>query len=209
MFYYLNGKLTILKPDAAVIDCGGVGYLLSISATTYQRLLRTHPLSPDGTPDGKDALLYTYFCVREDSQELFGFYDEEECTVFKLLITVSGIGPRGALSILSALTPSEIAIACSEDDAKAIARANGVGLKTAQKVIIELKDKIANTIFTSSSAPADDKSDTRSSIGAVNDAISALSVLGYSRAEAARAVKECGNGTTEELIRKALQKLMK
>lgn len=208
MFYYLNGKLTVLRPDSAVIDCSGVGYLLSISATTHARLAKNH-LLPDGSSDGKEALLYTYFCVREDSQELFGFYDEEECTIFKLLITVSGIGPKGALAILSTLTPAEIAIACSEDDAKAIARANGVGLKTAQKVIIELKDKIANTVFTSPSSAADDSEEVHSSVGAVNDAISALAVLGYSRAQAARAVKECGSGTTEELIRRALQKLMK
>lgn len=209
MFYYLNGKLTLLGPDFAVIDCGGVGYMLSISATTNARLSRTHTLSPDGSCDGKEQKLFTHFSVKEDSQELFGFYDTEERDIFKLLITVSGIGPKGALSILSALTPGEIAVACAADDAKAIARANGIGLKTAQKVIIELKDKIAKVI---SGAPSDIDTETGEvtmSAAAANDAVNALTVLGYTKNEAAKAVKAVGNGTVEDIIRKALALLMK
>ncbi len=210
MFYYINGKLTILKPDCAVLDCAGVGYLLSISTTTYNRLLKSHTLGTDGiTADEKPEKLFTYFAVKEDSQELFGFSDEEERSVFKLLITVSGIGPKGALSVLSALTPAEIAIACASDDAKAIAKANGIGLKTAQKVIIELKDKIAKTV-TPSSEPVDTETgEVLLTASNANDAISALVVLGYSKNEAAKAVKAAGNGSVEELIRKALSLLMK
>ena len=211
MFYYLNGKLTILRPDLAVIDCSGVGYQLLISATTHARLCSAHTLSADGRCDGKEQMLFTHFSVKEDSQELFGFYDEEERDIFRLLITVSGIGPKGALAILSALTPSEIAIACASDDAKAISRANGIGLKTAQKVIIELKDKIAKAMSGASLTPAVDTEtgEILTSASAANDAISALVVLGYTKGDAAKAVKAAGNGSVEELIRKALTLLMK
>lgn len=209
MFYYICGKLTILQPDFAVIDCGGVGYMLSISATTHARLSRSHETFPDGSCDGKEQKLFTHFAVKEDSQELFGFYDEQERDIFRLLITVSGIGPKGAMSVLSALTPGEIAIACASDDAKAIARANGIGLKTAQKVIIELKDKIAKTITPSADDVDTDTGEIRLSASAANDAINALTVLGYTKGEAAKAVKAVGNGTVEEIIRKALALLMK
>ena len=211
MFYYLNGKLTILRPELAVIDCSGVGYQMLISATTHSRLCANHTVSPDGNCDGKEQLLFTHLSVKEDSQELFGFYDEQERDIFKLLITVSGIGPKGALAILSALSPSEIAVACASDDAKAIAKANGIGLKTAQKVIIELKDKIAKTVSGAnlSSSVDTETGEIITSASDANDAISALVVLGYTKNEAAKAVKAAGNGTVEELIRKSLMLLMK
>lgn len=209
MFYYISGKLTVLRPDFAVIDCGGVGYMLSVSATTYARISAKHTFMPDGSCDGKELKLYTFFSVKEDSQELFGFYDEEERDIFKLLITVSGIGPKGALSILSVMTPGEIAVACASDDAKAISRANGIGLKTAQKVIIELKDKIAKAVSTSSVVADEETGEVITTASAANDAISALLVLGYTKGEAAKAVKAAGNGSVEELIRKALALLMK
>ncbi|MBE6572014.1 MAG: Holliday junction branch migration protein RuvA [Ruminococcaceae bacterium] len=211
MFYYLNGKLTLLRPDLAVIDCSGVGYQLLISATTHARLSAKHTILPDGKCDGKEQLLFTHFSVKEDSQELFGFFDEEERDIFRLLITVSGIGPKGALAILSALSPSEIAIACAADDAKAISKANGIGLKTAQKVIIELKDKIAKAVTSTSYGDSVDidTGEVLTSASAANDAISALVVLGYTKNDAAKAVKAAGNGTVEELIRKSLALLMK
>ena len=209
MFYYLNGKLTLLRPDFAVIDCNGVGYLLSISATTHARLSGCHSILPDGTGDGNEQKLFVHFSVKEDSQELYGFFDEEERDIFKLLITVSGIGPKGALSILSALTPGEIAVACASDDAKAIARANGIGLKTAQKVIIELRDKIAKLVSPQANEVDTETGEVKLSASNANDAISALTVLGYNRAQAAKAVKAAGNGTVEEIIRKALSLLMK
>ena len=209
MFYYISGKLTILRSDFAVIDCGGIGYRLSISATTHARISAKHQTFPDGSCDGKELKLYTYFSVKEDSQELFGFYDEEEKDIFKLLITVSGIGPKGALSILSVMTPAEIAVACASDDAKAIARANGIGLKTAQKVIIELKDKIAKAVSSVPELTNEDTGEIITTAANANDAISALVVLGYSKQQAAKAVKAAGSGSVEELIRKALALLMK
>lgn len=209
MFYYISGKLTLLRSDFAVIDCGGVGYRLSVSATTHSRISAKHQTLPDGSCDGKELKLYTFFSVKEDSQELFGFYDEEEKDIFKLLITVSGIGPKGALSILSVMTPAEIAVACAADDAKSIARANGIGLKTAQKVIIELKDKIAKAVSSVPELTNEDTGEIITTAANANDAISALVVLGYSKQEAAKAVKAAGNGSVEELIRKALALLMK
>lgn len=207
MFYYINGLLTLLRPDCAVLDCAGVGYLLNISSNTFGLLSRHHEITPDGAPDGKKAKLYTHFSVKEDGQELYGFYDEEERDLFRLLIGVSGIGPKGALSVLSTLSPSELAAACAAEDARAIARANGIGLKTAQKVILELKDKLQKLDLSSGDA---DLSDTAHSVGAEEkDATEALIVLGYTKAEAARAVKAAGSGTTEERIRKALTLLMK
>lgn len=206
MFYYINGQLTKLVPDCAVLDCGGVGYLLNISAATFGQLSRQHEIAPDGTPDGKRAKLYTYFSVKEDGQELYGFYTEEERDLFKLLITVSGIGPKGALSVLSTLSPAELIAAVSAEDAKTIARANGIGLKTAQKAILELKSKFARL------APAiGDTADTPilSSPDVSDDAVDALVVLGYTRAEASKAVKAVGDGTVEDKIRKALTLLMK
>lgn len=209
MFYYLNGKLTYLRPDYAVIDCGGVGYQMMISATTYAQLSRRHETMPDGSCDEKTEKLFAYFSVKEDSQELYGFYNEEERDIFKLLITVSGIGPKGALSVLSALTPAEIAAACAGDDAKAIARANGIGMKTAQKVIIELKDKIAKTVSEAGAISETESAGYNGQASAMNDAISALTVLGYSKSEAAKAARAAGNGTVEEIIKKALTLLMK
>lgn len=208
MFYYINGNLALLRPEYAVLDCGGVGYLLNISAATYGQLSRQHSLSIEGAGDAKKAKLYTYFSVKEDGQELYGFYDEEEREVFRLLITVSGIGPKGALSVLSVLSPGELAAACAADDARSIARANGIGIKTAQKVILELKDKLAKTVFSSPKTQEGEPA-SRSSATCVEDAIDALTVLGYTRNEAARAVKAAGSGSTEDLIRKALTLLMK
>lgn len=209
MFYYINGKLTVLRPECAVIDCGGVGYLLSISATTYARLLKVHETLPDYTADGKEQKLFAHFSVKEDSQDLFGFYDEQERDIFRLLITVSGIGPKGALAILSALTPSEIAAACASDNAKLIASANGIGLKTAQKVIIELKDKIAKVVSYTESDVDTETGEIIDTSANTNDAVSALTVLGYSKGEATKAVKAAGGGSVEEIIRKALALLMK
>lgn len=207
MFYYINGLLTLLRPDCAVLDCGGVGYLLNISSATFGKLSRTHTISTEGNADGGKAKLYTHFSVKEDGQELYGFFDEEERDVFRLLIGVSGIGPKGALSVLSTLSPSELAAACAADDARAIARANGVGLKTAQKVILELKDKLQKTAFSSEDETLSETISERDS--AESDALEALLVLGYTKNEAVRAVKAAGAGSTEERIRKALTLLMK
>ena len=133
MFYYLSGMLAMASVNTAVVDCGGVGYMLTVSGKTVTSL---------HAKVGAQVKLYTHMSVREDAVELFGFADEEELSVFKLLITVSGIGPKAAIAILTALTPAELNIAVAAGDAKRISGAQGVGGKTAARVILELKDKL-------------------------------------------------------------------
>ena len=137
MFYYLSGKLTLLKNDLAVIDVGGVGYKLTISGTTYEAMPANRSVK-----EPPIIKLFTYLAVREDGLELFGFATETELATFKLLITVSGVGPKAAMAILSHLTPEKFALAVCTDDKKTISKANGIGPKTAARVILELKDKL-------------------------------------------------------------------
>lgn len=211
MYYYLNGTLAHLSVNMAVIDCAGVGYLLTISGTTYDTLVKKGGLTASGEASGVKTKLYTYQAVREDAIELFGFYSMNECNLFKLLITVSGVGPKAAMAILSALSVESFISACAANDAKAISRANGVGLKTAQKIILELKDKVAKGFDMSgdvldSISPAGNAYVPSSVTG---DAIDALCVLGYTTAEATKAVKACNGNTVEDIIRQALALLMK
>ena len=211
MYYYLNGTLVELSVNMAVIDCAGVGYLLTISGTTYDTLVKKGGLTASGEASGVKTKLYTYQAVREDAIELFGFYSMNECNLFKLLITVSGVGPKAAMAILSALSVESFISACAANDAKAISRANGVGLKTAQKIILELKDKVAKGFDMSgdvldSISPAGNAYVPSSVSG---DAIDALCVLGYTTAEATKAVKACNGNTVEDIIRQALALLMK
>ena len=211
MYYYINGTLAELSASMAVIDCGGVGYLLTISGTTYDALIKKGGMTASGEASGVKTKLYTYQAVREDAIELFGFYSMNECNLFKLLITVSGVGPKAAMAILSALSVESFVSACAQNDAKAISRANGVGLKTAQKIILELKDKVAKGFDMSG-----DILDSISPAGGAyvpssitSEAIDALCVLGYTNSEATKAVKACNGGTVEDLIRQALALLMK
>lgn len=211
MYYYLNGTLVELSVNMAVIDCAGVGYLLTISGTTYDTLVKKGGLTASGEASGVKTKLYTYQAVREDAIELFGFYSMNECNLFKLLITVSGVGPKAAMAILSALSVESFISACAANDAKAISRANGVGLKTAQKIILELKDKVAKGFDMSgdvldSISPAGNAYVPSSVTG---EAIDALCVLGYTTAEATKAVKACNGNTVEDIIRQALALLMK
>ena len=209
MFYYLCGKLTLLKNDLAVIDVGGVGYKLTISGTTYEAMPANRSVKEPPT-----IKLFTYLAVREDGLELFGFATETELATFKLLITVSGVGPKAAMSILSHLTPEKFALAVCTDDKKTISKANGIGPKTAARVILELKDKLmkeaggadafASVASPIAGAPAAAKS------GKLSEATDALMVLGYSRAEAMAAMKDMdiANMELEEIIRLSLKRLM-
>ncbi len=211
MYYYLNGTLAELSVNMAVIDCGGVGYLLTISGTTYDALVKKGGMTASGEASGVKTKLYTYQAVREDAIELFGFYSMNECNLFKLLITVSGVGPKAAMAILSALSVESFVAACAQNDAKAISRANGVGLKTAQKIILELKDKVAKG-FDMSGDVLDSVSPSGNAYvpsSITGEAIDALCVLGYTTAEATKAVKACNGTTVEDIIRQALALLMK
>ncbi len=200
MYYYISGTLIMARLSTAVIDAGGVGYRLTVSATTLGKL---------SGKEGQNAKLYTYFSVREDAQELFGFYTEEEQNTFKLLIGVSGIGPKAAMAILSVLTPEKLAIAVATGDAKAIAKAQGVGAKSAARVVLELKDKL-KTELSAEDGNTDLLSNPGQPASALADAEAALMVLGYTRQEALYALRGLDAASdAEALIREALKKLMK
>ena len=211
MFYYISGKLAHLETGVAVIDAGGVGYKLTISGTTYDAMPPNRSVK-----EAPNVLLYTYMAVREDGIELFGFATETELASFKLLISVSGVGPKAAMSILSLLSPEKFALAVCTEDRKTIAKANGIGPKTAARIILELKDKLMKEhsaddfadLSTSASATAPAASAAR---GKLTEATDALIVLGYSRSEAANALKDIKIETMdlEGIIREALKKLMK
>lgn len=208
MFYYLCGKLTLLKNDLAVIDVGGVGYKLTISGTTYEAMPANRSVK-----DPPMIKLFTYLAVREDGMELFGFATETELATFKLLITVSGVGPKAAMAILSHLTPEKFALAVCTDDKKTISKANGIGPKTAARVILELKDKLmkeagGSDAFATVASPIAGAAAAKG--GKLAEATDALMVLGYSRAEAMAAMKDMdiANMELEEIIRLSLKRLM-
>lgn len=207
MFYYINGAVALLEPDKAVIDCGGVGYLLSITKKTYDELVNDGCIDAGGNATGVVSKLYTYYHVREDAQELFGFFTEKECSLFKLLIGISGVGPKAALSILSALSVDAFIRAVISQDAKAISAAQGIGLKSAQKIILELKDKLSgwDTEDDGFVMPVKEK---EADSDVQKEAVNALTVLGYTRAEAVKAVKAAKGTTLEDIIRSALSGLM-
>lgn len=207
MFYYISGKLAHLDPTFAVVDAGGVGYKLTISGTTHAAM--PPHLTASEPPTVK---LFTYMSVREDGVELFGFSKEEELSSFKMLITVSGVGPKAAISILTQLTPQKLAIAICTDDKKAIAKANGIGPKTAARIVLELKDKLAKeTVISESDTISMDELLNVSTSSKRKDAEDALSVLGYSRSEAANALRgiDTENLELDDIIRLALKKLIR
>jgi Holliday junction DNA helicase RuvA len=209
MFYYISGKLTLLDPTFAVVDANGVGYKLTITQTTYATMPPHRSVQ-----EPPFVRLYTYMAVREDGIELFGFATEEELSSFKLLITVSGVGPKAAIAILSLLTPNKLALAICTEDKKSISQASGVGPKTAARIILELKDKMKKENFVSEgdSVSLDPVSaDRLENSNKLSDAQDALTVLGYSRSEAITALKgiDTENLDVDDIIRLALKKLMR
>ena len=179
MFYSLTGKVVFADASSIAVDCHGVAYRCYATLNTLKRTAQT----------GATITLYTYLAVREDAMELYGFADTEELDFFKLLIGVSGVGPKAALAILSELTPSQLSMSIASGDVKSITRANGVGPKIAQRVVLELKDKIAKNIPSGvSSAQLESIANTAQQGSASAEAVSALVALGYGQTEAARAV---------------------
>lgn len=204
MFYYIKGKLIINEESQAVIDVGGVAYAMTVSANT-QAAISSKTFNGEN-----DVTLYTHLSVREDGIELFGFNGLDELHMFKLLISVSGIGPKAAMSLLSYMTPDVIAIAICTEDKKAISKAPGIGPKTAARIILELKDKVHGSSTQSSS----DETPTFVSApgsGKFSEAVDALSVLGFNRYTAEDVLKTLDVATMEleDIIREALKKLMK
>lgn len=204
MFYYVNGILAHREPGFAVIDCGGVGYRLTVSQNTLAALDRA------SVREGK-VKLFTYMAVREDDVELFGFYTEEELATFRLLIGVSGIGPKAAMGVLSAFTPDGLARAVCTEDVKAIAKSNGVGSKGAARIVLELKDKMS---YAGGDAEAPREAATAAPAAkspGLAEAAEALTALGYARAEVNAVLSKMNTAgmASGDIIRAALAQFMK
>ncbi len=202
MYYYIKGTLEVNEPTFAVIDACGIGYKLTVSQTTH-----------DGLPSrGSQVKLFTHMSVREDGIELFGFLTQEELSAFRLLIGVSGVGPKVAISILSYLSPEKFALAVSSEDKKTLSKANGVGAKTAARIILELKDKLgADMSFSDVSSVPDSAGASVTSSENLSDAIEALSVVGYTRSEILSALHgvDTKNMSVEEIFKAATKRLMR
>ena len=201
MYYYLSGAVAHIEPYLAVIDCGGVGYACRTTTYTLSQLKK-----------GDKAKLFTYLSVREDAMELYGFSSQEELKLFQQLISVSGVGAKVAVAILSSSTPSNLAMSIITGDDKALTRAQGVGKRIAQRVILELKDKLAKgqTISASGESVAGPVIDIIPQNKA-SEAAAALAVLGYSRQEIDVALRgvDIENLALEQIIKQALKNMMK
>ena len=201
MFYYLDGTVTEILPNLAVIDCGGVGYACKTTNNTLAALKK-----------GQRGKLYTYLNVGEGIFELYGFAAQNELNSFKLLLGVSGVGPKAALAILSAATPESLAMAIVTEDAKTLTAAPGIGKKIAQRIILELKDKMARETARGldfsggKGAPAPALFTNKAT-----EAAQALAVLGYSSQEVSMALKgvDVENLPLEDIIRQSLKKMVK
>ncbi len=196
MIYSLTGKISVIEQNLAVVECGGVGYACRATVNTLATLKVDN-----------EARLYTYMAVREDAVELFGFADLQELNCFKMLISVSGVGPKAAISILSGMTPQAFALCVASGDSKSLMSAPGIGKKIADRIVLELKDKIAKENL---SVKSDALIPVATSSNSVSEAISALMVLGYSNTEATKAIAGMPADTpTDALIKAGLKNLAK
>ena len=200
MLYCVKGELMKLEPRMAVVMCGGVGFRLQITMNTARQMPAI----------GAEAMLYTEMVVREDAMELFGFADQNELTCFKQLTSISGVGPKAGISILSELIPERVALAVAAGDYKALTKAAGVGPKLAQRIVLELKDRVGGLATSSAdmggiSAPA---VGVVSAAGNATQAVEALTVLGFTAGEASAAVGKLDSSLpVETLVRDALKML--
>ena len=199
MIYSVKGTLTVKELGFAVIECGGVGYGCRTSYNTVSQL----------GDIGSEAKLYTYLYVREDVVELFGFATLQELSCFKLLISVSGVGPKAATAILSDVTPEKFALLVASGDSKAFTKTKGIGAKTAQRLVLELKDKISSESISgsiSSDAAAFASIAVGETSSAVSEALEALMVLGYTQGETAPILGKLDPSlSTQELIKETLR----
>ena len=200
MITYIRGILEGMEEDKVIVDVGGVGYGIYMAGTAMGRLPAL----------GKEVKIHTHLHVKEDLMQLYGFLTRDELRVFRLLIGVSGIGPKGALAVLSVMTTDDLRFAVLGDDAKAIAKAPGVGAKTAQRLILELKDKLSLEDAFEQKLAKNDNPVQNKAKGAKNEAIEALVALGYSSSEALKALNgiEITDDTDVEDILKAALKNM-
>lgn len=201
MIAYIKGILTEIYEESVVIEQGGIGFDVQIPASVFDEL----------PPCGSEIKLHTYHYVKEDAMCLYGFLNRDDLQVFRLLLTVSGIGPKGALGILSTITPDNLRFAILSDDSKSIAKAPGIGTKTAKKLIIELKDKLKLSDALELSKEHAAQSEASAPIENIRaEAVEALTALGYSGTEALRAVKKVElteTMTVEELLKASLKNI--
>lgn len=199
MISYIKGELAEVYTDIIVVECNGIGYNIRVPASVITKIPHV----------GAQVKVFTYLAVKEDSMSLYGFLSRDDLEVFRLLITVNGIGPKGALGILSVITPDELRFAVLADDVKLISSAPGIGAKTAQKLIIELKDKL-NLEDAFEKKSEHNGNQFENTDDARNEAIQALVALGYGGTEAIQAVKqveELDGKTSEMILKEALKKL--
>lgn len=196
MFYYLNGIVAEFEPNLAVIDCGGVGYACNTTSRTIGALQK-----------GEKARLYTYCHIREDVFDIYGFYEKNELSCFKMLIQISGVGPKAALSLLSHISPEDLALAVLSENEKALTGAQGIGKKTAQRIILELKDKMSKELSELAEKGVVFEGQGSGKAGGIagekaSDVAAALSMLGYTPSEINAAMRKVDmeNLTTEQII---------
>ncbi len=195
MIYNVKGTLTYTDPTFAVIECSGVGFKCFVSMTTLKELPSI----------GNEVNLYTYMSVREDALDLFGFFEVDELEAFKLLISVSGIGPKAAIAILSVLTPSKLSVAISSGDVRSIQMAQGVGKKTAERVVLELKDKMVGI---GTAAVDVQNAQSVASSSDAQEAVEVLVSLGFSQSDAATVVGAMDKSlSVDDMVRKGLRQL--
>lgn len=198
MFYSLTGKIVYSDITRVAIECSGIAFDVTTSVNTLRRLGNV----------GDTATVYTYLAVREDGVELFGFYDQQELSYFRMLISVSGVGPKAAVAILSVLTPDMLALSITAGDFKSITKAQGVGPKIAQRIVVELKDKVSKLVPSSISTTGLKEAATVLVGGNSEEAVNALMALGYTHSEAAHAVGSLDASlSVEELIKQGLRNL--
>lgn len=199
MIYSVRGTVIHMEAGCAVIECGGVGYKCQTTINTLKKIKLN-----------SEAMLYTYMNVRDDAVELFGFSSTSELSTFKMLISVSGVGPKAGLAILSELTTEQVAVAVASGDSKTITRAQGVGNKLAQRVILELKDKLKGVAASQEEFSVSESSSPVFAGGNITNAVAALAVLGYSSAEVMPILSRLdGSKTVEQLIGETLKELGK
>ncbi len=200
MYSYIKGELVEILDDTIVVEAGQIGYNIHIPASMID----------DFTGTGQEVKIYTYLQVKEDDMQLYGFLTRDDLNIFKLLLGVNGIGPKGALAVLSVMTPDDLRFAVLGEDAKAIAKAPGIGNKTAQRVILELKDKLSlEDAFEAKTAHVAE-ANVNSLSNVKNEAVQALTALGYSSSEALKAmngVEFTENITVEEVLKEALKQM--
>lgn len=199
MIAFVQGIVADITGDGVILENNGVGYRIFTPAPVAARLVC-----------GSSVRLYTYLNVREDAMHLYGFLTEDDRKVFMLLITVSGIGPKGGLAILSVMSANDLRYAVMAGDGKAIAKAPGVGLKTAQKVILELRDKLKLEDAFEAEAQAAGLTQGAAEGDRINESVMALAALGYSQTDAMKAVRKCQiqeDTTVEEILKMALKQM--